>query len=77
MTADEYDTGEESSPTNRTRSGEPFVVGGDGADRAAPAGASSEGFDADRSFDIHQWACIFGTADETSNFSRSEAMHHV
>jgi hypothetical protein len=84
MTADEYDTGEESSPINRTQSGEPIVVGGDEGDRTVPAGASSEGFDADRTrgiaeddlSDADHWACVFGTADETPNFSRSGAMCH-
>ena len=50
MTADDYDIGGRSSPTDRTPSGDSPVVGDATGDEFTPA-APSERFDADRTAD--------------------------
>ena len=74
MTADEYDIGGITSPTDRTRSGGSPVVGGEAGNGAAPT--PSEQFEADRTGDDRPVGG-FGTAGETPSYTHTEESLYV
>ncbi|WP_135825488.1 hypothetical protein [Halorussus ruber] len=74
MTADEYDIGGITSPTDRTRSGDSPVVGGEAGNGAAST--PSERFDADRGGDDRQIRG-FGTVAETPSSTDTEEPLYV
>jgi hypothetical protein len=75
MTADEYDTGGMTSPTDRIRSGDGPVVGGETGNGFAPV--PSERFDADFETADREALGGSGIAGETPSSTDIEELRHV